>query len=281
MEIRRYGDAEEFLRRAGDFLVAREAEHNLILGLSAQLRTRPRPYGEDPYFAIAEEEGRVVAAALRTPPHNLVLSEVDDERVIEPLANDARDAFGSLPGILGPSRVAARFAELWQAATGARAHRAIAERVFRAESITPPQGVAGQMRPYREPDRELVIRWLDAFAAEALPEPPPESSAAWLERRLQEPDRAVVLWEDGDPVCLASAGGSTPNGIRIGPVYTPPELRGHGYASALVADLTRAQLEGGRRFCFLFTDLSNPTSNNIYQRVGYRPVADVDQWAFG
>jgi hypothetical protein len=89
-----------------------------------------------------------------------------------------------------------------------------------------------------------------------------------------------VLWEDGEPVSLAAAGGPTPNGIRIGPVYTPPELRGRGYASALVAELTRVQLEGGRRFCFLFTDLANPTSNRIYQRVGYEPVTDVDQWSF-
>jgi uncharacterized protein len=171
--------------------------------------------------------------------------------------------------------------ELWQAATGARAHRSLAERIFRAESVTAPHGVPGRMRLYAEADRELVVRWLDAFTAEALPEPPPESAEGWLDRRLKEHDRAVVLWEDGGPVCLAAAGGSTPNGIRIGPVYTPPELRGRGYASALVADLTRLQLESGRRFCFLFTDLANPTSNRIYQRVGYRPVADVDQWSFG
>jgi len=82
-------------------------------------------------------------------------------------------------------------------------------------------------------------------------------------------------------VSIAGYGGPTPNGIRIGPVYTPPDLRGRGYASALTARLTQTLLDGGRRFCFLFTDLANPTSNSVYQRIGYRPVTDVDLWRFG
>ena len=89
-----------------------------------------------------------------------------------------------------------------------------------------------------------------------------------------------VLWLDGDTVSLTAFGGATPNGIRLGPVYTPPDKRGRGYASALVADVTASLLAGGRRFCFLFTDLANPTSNSIYQQVGYRPVTDVDLWRF-
>jgi uncharacterized protein len=271
---------DEFLAHAGEFLAAREAEHNLILGLSSSLRRRPRPFGEDPYLAVVEEGSLVAGAALRTPPHNLVLSGIDDPGAIGPLVADVHDVFDELPGLLAPSDVAARFAKAWEAATGKSGRCVLAERVFRAERAILPRPVPGRMRPYRSSDRELAVRWLDEFTAEALPESPPDSSASWLDRRLEDPDGSVVLWEDGEPVSFASAGGSTPNGIRIGPVYTPPELRGRGYASALVAELTRVQLEGGRRFCFLFTDLANPTSNRIYQRVGYEPVTDVDQWSF-
>jgi predicted GNAT family acetyltransferase len=99
-------------------------------------------------------------------------------------------------------------------------------------------------------------------------------------RRQEDPNGGLVFWEDGETVSFAGYGGLTPNGIRIGPVYTPPELRGRGYGSALTAALTQQLLDGGRRFCFLFTDLANPTSNSIYQRIGYRPVSDVDAWAF-
>ncbi|HWN22194.1 MAG TPA: GNAT family N-acetyltransferase, partial [Gaiellaceae bacterium] len=84
-----------------------------------------------------------------------------------------------------------------------------------------------------------------------------------------------VLWEDGGEAVSATAfGSSTPNGSRIGPVYTPPERRGHGYASALVAEVSQARLDAGKRFCFLYTDLANPTSNKIYVDLGYERVCD-------
>jgi predicted GNAT family acetyltransferase len=280
VDVHRYEDTAEFLRHAGEFLAAREAEHNLILGLSSRLKQDPLAFGEAPYLAVVKEGDQVVAAALRTPPHNLVLSEIDDPAALEPLCADVLLAFGALPGATGPTEPVARFVELWQAATGALGRRTIAERIFRAESVERPQDVYGRMRPYAEPDRELALRWLDAFGAEALPDSHPGSAAGALAHRLEDPEGGYVFWDDDDPVCIAGFGGPTPNGIRIGPVYTPPELRGRGYGSALTAALTQQLLDGGRRFCFLFTDLANPTSNRIYQRIGYRPVSDVDLWSF-
>lgn len=76
------------------------------------------------------------------------------------------------------------------------------------------------------------------------------------------------------------AGSPTPHGARIGPVYTPPAARRRGYASALTAAIIRHYLDAGRRLCFLFTDLANPTSNRTYQAIGYEPVTDVNQYRF-
>jgi uncharacterized protein len=282
VDVHRYAEADGFLEHAGEFLAAREAEHNLILGLSSRLRQEPLLFGEPPYLAVVEDRGRVVAAALRTPPHNLGLSQIDDEGAIEPLVADVSRAFASLPGVIGPKRHVESFVRGWEAATGATGQRALAERIFRAERVCPPEGVPGRMRAYEDSDRELAIRWMDEFVVEALPESQPkaESSESFVERRRDDPDGGLVFWDDGARVCVAGFGGPTPNGIRIGPVYTPPDLRGRGYGSALTAALTQQLLDGGRRFCFLFTDLANPTSNSIYQRIGYRPVADVDVWAF-
>jgi uncharacterized protein len=280
VHVERHAAAEAFLDHAGAFLLDREAENNLILGLAARLRQQPRVYGQDPYFAVAEERGRVVAAALRTPPHNLLLSEPADESALEPLAADALSAFNTLPGVLGPSGSVAQFAGIWENKTRAAARLAIRERIYRAETVITPEGARGRMRLYADTDWRLAVEWLEAFVAEALPGPPPEDAGEWLERRLSEPEGGIVFWEDGKPVCIAGFGGATPNGVRVGPVFTPPELRGRGFASALVAELTRARLKTGKRFCFLFTDLANAASNTIYQRVGYRPVADVDQWSF-
>jgi len=93
-------------------------------------------------------------------------------------------------------------------------------------------------------------------------------------------ERQGWIWDDGGPVSFTGIGGPTPNGIRLGPVYTPPDLRRRGYAGNLVAAASQAQLDRGKTFVFLFTDLANPTSNHIYQEIGYEPIADVDMWAF-
>src|SRR5207245_4131635 len=108
-----------------------------------------------------------------------------------------------------------------------------------------------------------------------------------VDHRLSSPWAGSLLWENGgQPVSMAGWGGWTPNGIRVGPVYTPPELRGRGFATTLTAELSRCLLDGrlfedGRRFCFLYTDLANPTSNAIYERIGYRRVAESAEIWFG
>jgi uncharacterized protein len=281
MRVTRHADAEGFLSHAGEFLEAREAEHNLILGLSSRLEREPLMYGEPPYFAVVEDEGRIAGVTMRTPPHNLILSEIDEDAAVGVVVEDARDAFDSLPGVVGPKTRAAQFANAWRVVSGATPRLEIAQRIFAADHVDEPRPTAGAMRDYEPADRELAIRWMDEFAAEALPGVPhPESSAEFVERREEDPEAGLVIWDDEGPVSMAGFGGRTPNGIRVGPVYTPPDLRGRGYASALTAALTRRLLHSGRRFCFLYTDLANPTSNSIYQRIGYRAVADADLWTF-
>ena len=108
MRLERHENATSFLERTSDFLLEREAQHNLILGLSSRLRVDSRIYGDAPYFAVAREGGEVVAVAMRTPPHNLILSEVDDEAALEPLAADANRVFESLTGVIGPKVAVAR-----------------------------------------------------------------------------------------------------------------------------------------------------------------------------
>jgi uncharacterized protein len=280
VEVTQHTDAASFLAQAGEFLGAREAEHNLILGLASRLQAEPLLYDEPAYLAVVTEGDEVVGAALRTPPHNLALSEIDDAAAIPPLLDHVRGVYATLPGVSGPKEWVGEFAQAWRAATGDTIRMEIAQRIFSADHVDPPRETPGSMRDYDRSDRELAARWMDEFVAEALPGPTPDSSEEFVDRREADPDAGLVFWEDGEAVSLAGFGGRTPNGIRIGPVYTPPDLRGRGYASALTAALTQRLLDEGRRFCFLFTDLANPTSNSIYQRIGYRPVSDVDMWSF-
>jgi uncharacterized protein len=275
VELRRFADVEDFLAAAGDFLVAREAEHNLLLGVCQNVRDTPDAFTAPPYFAAVSDGDRILTVALQTPPFQLVISEVDDAAAIPLLADDLIER--DLPGAVGPVEHVRAFMDERTARGAPPARLTTSERIFRLTAVTPPRPVPGRMRIAEPADRALVARWLEAFMREALEDEPSDIEAMtdrWLSRR----GRTLHLWEDGDVVSLAGVGSRTPNGVRIGPVYTPPEARNRGYASALVAAISQAQLDEGRRFCFLFTDLANPTSNHIYQTIGYEPVRDVDMW---
>ena len=115
---------------------------------------------------------------------------------------------------------------------------------------------------------------------EALGEANPAEVQRQITRWRDGGERSIYLWGDREIVSLCGVGGETPHGVRIGPVYTPPQARRQGYASALVAEASQLQLDAGRVFCFLFADLANPTANHIYQAMGYEPVRDVDEYRF-
>ncbi len=282
LTVSRTQTVEEFLATAGPFLAGREAEHNLLFGICSTLRKSPEIFENPPRFAVVTDgRGKVRAAALQTPPFNLVLSMIDDEVATDALADALRD--DPLPGVLGPKEAAARFATRWARSTGRRATAEIGERIFRLERVKqPPRPAKGTWRVADERDRRLIADWVVAFREEADPESPRiEDPDAVAGRWIEAEARIGYVWEDdGEVVSLVGAGGETPNGIRIGPVYTPPERRGRGYASSLTAAASEDQLGRGRRFVFLFTDLSNPTSNKIYRSIGYEPVVDVDMYRF-
>jgi predicted GNAT family acetyltransferase len=278
MEVVQLSDPNEFLERAARLLLADEARHNLILGLAGTLRDQPARYPEFRLWVV-EDAGRVVAAALRTPPHRLVLAQPETAAALPALAEGLDD----LPGVVGGAPEAREFADAWTAKTGAVAQVDSEQGVYALDRLERARAADGAHRRAGERDRELLLDWLGAFSTEALGE---EADDAELQRMIDlrvtgDRDYGFVLWEDeGRPVSVTGFGSPTPTGIRIGPVYTPPELRGHGYASALVAEVSQAQLGAGRRFCFLYTDLANPTSNRIYVDLGYKRVCDSLQLSF-
>jgi predicted GNAT family acetyltransferase len=278
MDLRRYDDVGAFLAAAEPFLVAREAEHNLILGVTSNLRAAPEEFTGTPYLATVLANGRVVAAAMQTPPFHVVLSEIDHPGAITALADDLVDR--DLPGALGPVEHVRAFVDARSSRGGPPARLTISERIFRLTEVRPSASVPGRFRPAEPADRPLVFDWFRAFIREALEPDDPADVAEMTDRWLAGRGRTLYLWEDGDVVSLAGIGSRTPHGVRVGPVYTPPDRRGRGYASALVAGISQAALDAGLAFCFLFTDLANPTSNHIYETIGYRPVRDVDMWRF-
>jgi uncharacterized protein len=278
--LRTFATVEGFLGVARDFLVEREAEHNLILGICDTLLSLPGAYKHEPYLAAMVDDDQVVGVAVRTPPWELVLSEIDDARGVDLVVEDR--AAEVLPGVTGPTRMTARFADLWSKRTGAAVRLAMQERAFVLAQVLHPRPATGKMRAARPADRALLVEWLEDFVDEALAGHNPAGDiGAIADRWIAGEQRTMQLWIDnGLPVSMAGVGARTPNGVRIGPVYTPRDLRRRGYASNLVARACTAELDAGSRLCFLFTDRANPTSNHIYQEIGFEGVTDIDRWAF-
>jgi predicted GNAT family acetyltransferase len=284
VEVVRLGDPASFLAEAEPILLADEARHNLILGIAGNVRDG---FYRDFRLWLVRDGEEVVGAALRTPPYNLILAEPRSPEALGALAESLTGE--DLPGLVGCEPEVHEFAELWSRHTGRATRTNMRQGVYALEHVEPLPTVPGTARVAATEDRELAVRWWIAFLDEALHEGGPgrEHAEENVDHRLSSPSAGILLWEDaGEAVSVAGWGGRTPNGVRIGPVYTPPELRGRGYATALTAELSLRLLdgrlfEGGRRFCFLYTDLANPTANAIYERIGYRRVAESAEIVFG
>jgi hypothetical protein len=277
MKFLQYDDPAQFLEHAKEFLEAREAENNLILGITCWLATRTERIAQGSYFATVEEHGQVKGAAMMTPPYRLVLTRGEPE-VLERIMDDLLGKGIALPGVNGPEETSRAFAELWARNKGCRQqlHRSL--RIYQLSHVTPPRPVSGLMRRARPNETEILADYAKSFNDD-IEEPQTKEQARAAVEQLTKDDRLYV-WDDGHVCSVAAVGGPTSHGIRISLVYTPPELRGRGYGSALVAALSKTMLNSGKRYCYLFTDLSNPVSNRIYQRIGYTPVCDFAEHEF-
>ncbi len=280
IRVERYAHAQAFLDSASPFLAEREAEHNLILGIAATLLVDPARMGRDVYLAATRRGSSIVAAAVMTPPFNIVVSCTDDDEALGVLTRDLDRVDLPVPGITAPVEVARSFIDLWVPTRDVVARKTMGERIYRVERVISPTGVPGHARIATADDRATLVDFVWAFLQEALGRTDDREALALVDGALRTGSRIFYLWDHDGPVSVAGVTGPTPNGIRIGPVYTPPALRRHGYASAVTAAASQAQLDLGRRFVFLFTDLANVTSNKIYQQIGYEPVIDIDQWTF-
>ncbi|MDT0630420.1 GNAT family N-acetyltransferase [Rubrivirga sp. S365] len=269
-----HGAPRAFLDRARPWLLRAEAEYSLMLGIAAGLAASDRP--APALLATVEDESGVVGAALRTPPHKLVLTRMPPAAL--PLVADAAEPFGDLPAVLGPPDLAEAFGRVWAGRHGVHARPGMRQRVFELTRLVPPnRPAAGRARPAQPDDVGTVAAWLGAFDAETGAAP--SDARALAERWVAAGD--VWLWDEGGAAAMAAVVARSPHGARVGAVYTPAPLRGRGYATGVVAALSRHLLGGGARFCSLYTDLANPTSNAIYRRLGYAPVADALDVEFG
>ncbi|WP_285777278.1 GNAT family N-acetyltransferase [Microtetraspora sp. NBRC 13810] len=216
--------------------------------------------------------GAVAGVVVHTPPFPLILGDLPGE-AIGALAEALRGR--EVRGVSGPRETVAAFGAAWPRPVRDR----MAMRLYRLGELR-PHAVDGEARAAEAGDEELVVAWYRAFFAEAEPANAGVDPTTPVRGRIAE--REIVLWEaGGEPVALAALSSPIAGMSRIGPVYTPPRSRRRGYGAAATHAATRSAIDAGAERVLLFTDLANPTSNSIYQALGYRPVDDYASTHFG
>ncbi|RSM49760.1 GNAT family N-acetyltransferase [Actinoplanes sp. ATCC 53533] len=257
---------DEFLAGAGDFLRARPVENTVLLTVTDTLRQRgSQVYGDGPPVFGWHGDG----AFVRTPPRGALLSEMPPAAAAELAVSLAGT---DLPGVSAPGAVTEAFAAEWQRLTGVTGEVVGRQRLYRLVSLTPPDPAAsGAGRIAGAGDRDLLIGWMTAFQRELGEEP--QATAEFVDDKLAY--GGMLLWEDaGQPVSMSGISRPAAGMVRVMAVYTPREHRARGYAGAATTAVTRAALDAGANDVVLFADQSNPTSNALYQRLGYTPIED-------
>ncbi|MEU6669305.1 GNAT family N-acetyltransferase [Streptomyces sp. NPDC046727] len=274
-------DVDAFLARAGDFLRSRPTLHTTPLTVIEKLRTRGADaYGaEATVFGRLESGGEVLGLFYRLPSHRLTLTHLDPEQA-DTLAARLADLGRHLSGVTGDQDTATAFADAWQRHTDAVPVPDWRARLYRLGTLTPPEPLPeGRGRVVDAQGLEQLIRWCGEFTAD-VGEAPSVDADSWAGSRFA--DKRFTFWEtpDGTPVSMAGSTSMVAGMIRVDPVYTPAHLRGRGYAGAVTVEVTRAALTAGATDVVLFANPGNPTSNALYQRIGYVPVSDFAGYAF-
>ncbi|MEV6965249.1 GNAT family N-acetyltransferase [Hamadaea sp. NPDC051192] len=288
MQLEFLTDPTEFLAAAGDHLAANPVVSNVVATLAERTAAQLAAGKEQPelnwWLVVRDESGAVVGAGMRTAPfepHPPFLLPMPDEAAVAlgRALHERGEEIAAINGALPAVQLCAT--ELVRHQSG-RVEVGQHTRLHELGDLIPPKRVPGELRRATEDDVDLVQAWYEAFGADADEQAGRPRGTSFHEA----PDREGTLqtlvtkniwfWVDetGEPVHLTGANPPSYGVARVGPVYTPPEQRGRGWASAAVAEVSRRIVAEGARAC-LFTDQANPTSNKIYAALGYHPVVDM------
>ncbi len=277
---------------AGPYLLADPVRHNRVLSLLDTMVDDPAGaamQGARTWWATSSSgsnppdvdgpAGRrpaVTGVCLRTGADQPVVIAADDRRTALALADAVADGLARIPGVSGEAAAALAFAGAWASFRHVAAKIAVTQRFYALDTLTPapkPKG-GGSLRPATPHDLSLLTHWAVAFQHDTFGPGvvDSESLARFMARKIEY--GLVWLWHTTEPVAMAAATSTAADVARIQHVYTPPRLRGFGYAAACVSAVVADRLAAGAERCVLFTDLNNPTANAVYQRLGFEPVSE-------
>ncbi|GAB5492533.1 MAG: GNAT family N-acetyltransferase [Phototrophicaceae bacterium] len=278
MKFVQYRDIALFRQRVDDFLLREEVLNNIIIGITTRLMNGEQA-GELFLGYVEDDASEVVATTMSTALRgSVLLSQISNTDAIAHLVSAYAKANKSLSSVEGSPEDSTQFAERWQEYSGQSFYTFMELGFYRLDSVIAPKNVSGYARPANNNDFNMLVDWLIQFSSDTGMNKNYSREIAEnnIRRKLDYPILGGIrIWmDDNQPVSMAAATRETPNGGNISLVYTPDSFRGHGYASAITATVSQAILNTGKQFCFLTTDLANPTSNKIYKSIGYKHIGN-------
>jgi predicted GNAT family acetyltransferase len=279
IEIQEYPTATAMLANWAEWLEQNAANNNLLLGFLYRLGNREAAGGKVEALMVGvREAGQPRLAILRTPPREMILVSAASgwENPVSAFAEWMRLHHPNLPGIVGPEPQVSAFANSYFPAW----KRVFRQKTMQLDQLSLPRPCSGTMRLAEPRDADLIRDWLVDFFLDSLRQTLKVEEATQL-ARAKILEKQFWVWEvEGEVVSMAGVERPTRQGITVVLVYTPPQARGKGFASNLVAQITQLQLQNGKRFCCLHTDADNPTSNKIYKDLGYYEVGEGSNLKF-
>jgi predicted GNAT family acetyltransferase len=264
-------DPARALAEAEGFLASESVRNNLILTLLHARVAHPEP-GR---YWVASDGDVAIGVALQSPMSFPATVTRMPSAAVAAMVDAIMGVVDGLPGVSGEAAVAAQFAGTWTERRKSPAVPYQGMRLYEVDDVVAQDVPAGQFRRARADERDLVLGWVRAFQRD-IGEHRLDAQSV-VDRRL--PAGQFFAWEDAGVVSMAAHCEPVAGVVRVQYVYTPPELRGRGYAQACVGELSRQMRQQGHR-CMLFADLANPVSNSIYRRLGYRAVAELLKYRF-
>ncbi len=280
-QFNEYPDASSFLKDTRPTLEAEEVLNNLLIGIAERVEDNPQAFGEErPYMATLKQQDSLAAVCLMTPPHRLItyFPETGDDRRFSVLVQHLIATPRSFPGLIGPKATTLKLAQAWTKETGIKFNLEMDQGVYALKRVVHPASPGGQMVQAAVDHTDLLLDWAKRFFEDLLPGELNQHNLDLVQENIAQ--GSFFVWMTDQPVSMAARSRPTRRGECVNFVYTPPQFRRRGYASALVASLSQHLLEQGKSYCTLFTDFANPTSNHIYQEVGYQPVGNFIMLGF-
>ncbi|CAM3844354.1 GNAT family N-acetyltransferase [Bacillus cereus] len=268
IQLHVYEEIVNFKEEVTPFLEKNEQENNLILGV---LQMVHQPI----FMGIAKQGEEIAVVFLQTEEKKQIIvatSEITEEDIVE-LAKKLAEVYPNVPGLIGNKKIVQRLAEEIAVLANKKTTVAMEQGIYELKQVKKKWNGDEVFREVNSDELTLIEQWIYQFCGD-VNLPTTKEEAKQTAHTLITNHRLFGLEVDGKLVSVAAKTRPTKNNITVNFVYTPKEERKKGYASNCVAALSQRMLDEGYKTTTLYTDLANPTSNKIYQEIGYEQIAE-------